>query len=314
MPVIKMQPIPEHGGPRGRGAEGPFVSPFAQGGLNKSLGFSVRSRSIRSRSDMAQTHELTQRSERARDIARSVVGHHSLNSHVAFGKPGNGTLEKAGCRIAGLVGQDFDVRYARSIVDANVRKLPTDAAIRITATIAGDSMPDSTFNLAQFLDVDMNEFTRLCALITNHRLTRVQAIKPRDTAFFCDSRNGSSATTDFRSDPIVSPTLAAQALDARLQFISHRCRHSSGTRRSVGQAGVALKTVSLDPFKDRRSRYPQRGSDIVRGFPLLESSHNRQSTTPRQLGVLMAHHATFSQQAADPHLRRGIRNLLREHG
>lgn len=313
MPIVAVQPVPQPRCAGHRRLERTRVGPFVQRGLNEALGLTVRARRIRTRSNVPQAHQLTKRSKCSREICRSVVGHNALDAHTAFCKPRDRTLQKAGGSITCFVGQDLDVRYARSVVDADVSKFPTNAAIRAAAPVAGDPMPDSTLNFPQFLDVNMNELSGSCTLVANHRLTRVQAIELCDTALFCNARHRSATPPDLRGNAVVGPTLTTKFFDARPQRIGHCRRHRGRPGSTIGHARLALQTVTLNPFEDRRASKAQRLGDPFGRFSPFEPSHDCQPTSLRQLCVLMAHHQTFSREGADPDLREGIRNLLREH-
>jgi hypothetical protein len=174
-------------------------------------------------------------------------------------------------------------------------------------------MPNTSVDSTQFLDVDVNEFYRLGSLITNHRLTRVHAIEPRDSAFFGNPGYRSATTTNFCSDAIVGPALPAKLLNSRFQLIRHRRRHFNRARRAIAHSGLTLKSISLKPLKDCRSRKSEGFGNLLSCLAPLVPSNDCQSTPLRKLRVLMARHATFSQEAADPHLRQGVRNLLRDY-
>ena len=294
MPVVAMEPFPKHRCASSRRGERPFVSPFAQGGLNKAFGLAVCSRSVRTCSNMAHAHMSADLAKSARNVRRPVIGHHAFNANAAFGKPCDCALNKCRSCRATFVFENLYICNARSIIDANMCKFPTDSSISIAVTIAGDSVPDSSVNSTQFLDIDMDKFSGLSAFVTNHRLTRVHTVEPRDTTLFRNSRNSSSTATNFFSDTIVRPALPAQTLHSFFQVIRHRRRHLLGSRSAIGHPVFALKAISLDPFEDRRSSNSKSFGDLMSSLATFKSSHDRQSPALRKLGVFMAHHTTFS--------------------
>jgi len=312
MPVVAVQPLPEHRRSRSRRGERQRVGPFAQRRLDETLCLTIRARRVRPGADMAQPHQSADGLERPRTVGCTVVRHYPLNANAAIGEPCHCTLQKAGRSVTSFVVKNFDVRYAGSVVDANMREFPADSPVG-SMTYAGDSMPDSPLNSPQFLDVDVNEFSGLRPLITNHRLTRVQPVQPRNTSFFCNSRYRSSAPTDLCCNPIVRPAAPTQTFDSSFEFFRHSRWHSVRTAAAIGHAGFAFRSITLDPLEDRRSSKTQRRSNLMGRLAALEPTYDGQAAPFRQLGVLMAHHASFSQEAEDPHLREGIRNLPREH-
>ncbi len=313
VPIVAMQPLPEHGCASRRRRKRTFVSPFTKRSLNKAFGSPIRTRSVRARSNVSNSHVPANLAKGARDVRRAIVGHNALNSNAALCEPSDCALNKCRRSQTALVIEDLHICNARGIVNAYVSELPANSSVRISTSIAGDSMPNTSVNSTQFLDVDVNEFSRLGSLITNHRLTRVHAIEPRDSAFFGNPGNRSTAATNFCSDAIVGPALPAKLLNSRFQLIRHRRRHFNRARRAIAHSGLTLKSIALDPLKDGRSRKSKGFGNLLSCLAPLVPPNDCQSTPLRKLRVLMAHHTTFSQEAADPHLQQGVRNLLRDY-
>jgi hypothetical protein len=314
MPVIAVQPLPQVCCSGSGAAERAFIGPLSQGCLDEALCLAVGARSIGPCSDVPDAHVAADLTKRAREIRRSVIRHDSFDANSTIGEPSHSALHKCCRRVATFVFENFDIGNARSVIDANVGTFPARSAMTgLPAAVAGDAMSDTVLDAAELLDVDVNKLAGRRAFVSDHRLRRVQAVKPIDAAFTRNSSDRSLAAPDRSCDPGVGPALPSQPFHAHFKLIRHRGRHLSRPRRAVGQTGFARETMPLDPFEDRRSRYAQGGGDFVSRLAPVESPHDRQPAALRQLGVLMAHHAKFSQETTDPHLREGVRNLLRDH-
>lgn len=69
---------------------------------------------------------------------------------------------------------DLGVSKSGVVVDGQVQGLPADAAARtLSGAVAGDAMPDA-LEAAEFLDVDVDQFARLVALVATHGLGRFE--------------------------------------------------------------------------------------------------------------------------------------------
>jgi hypothetical protein len=309
-----MKPLAEHCCAGSGASKRTFVRPFTHRGLDEAFSLAVRARGVRTSANVTNAEMLTKATKRARKIRGSIVRHYALDTHAAIGKPRNSSLHKRRSRVCTLVLKDLDICNARSVIDANVGEFPTaPTMIGLTAAISGNSMANTVLNPTQFLDVDVHEFAGLRAFVTDYRFTRVQAIESRNAALLCDTSNGSSAAANFRGNAIVGPALPAQPLHSHFHFIGHRRWHFIGPRRAIGHAAFTLESIPLNPLEDRRPCDSQGLGNVLGRFAPFKPPHDRQPAALRQLSVLMAHHAKFSQEATAPHLREGVRNLLRDH-
>src|ERR1700758_795179 len=91
---------------------------------------------------MAQATARTGLAEHLAAIAAAVVGHDPLDHHAMAGKPGEGTLHKAGGGFLALVRQDFAVGQPTGVIDADMQALPTNPVMPIDRAGAapGDAM------------------------------------------------------------------------------------------------------------------------------------------------------------------------------
>src|ERR1700722_20202519 len=73
-----------------------------------------------------------------------------------------------------FVGQDFGVGDARMVVDRQMHRLPSDpAGVALAVPVASDAVTDA-IELAELLDVDVEDLARGGALITADRLGRLE--------------------------------------------------------------------------------------------------------------------------------------------
>ena len=108
-----------------------------------------------------------------------------LDADPKVGKISNGGLKEGDGALLALVGHDLHERDARSIVDADMDELPADAVVAVdhARPPSGDAVPD-TADPAELLDVDMDEFARVLALITPDRFgSSPQFVQPQPTRY-----------------------------------------------------------------------------------------------------------------------------------
>src|SRR5947209_16204484 len=127
---------------------------------------------------MLETEALAGSAEGEGFVARTVVGHHSLNLDAQAGIVSDSHLEEGDSASLFLVLHDLAERDPGGIVDADMDKLPSDsfaarAQIALASTIAGDAMADP-IELPELFDVDVDQFTRTLPLVAPHRLGRLQ--------------------------------------------------------------------------------------------------------------------------------------------
>ena len=98
-------------------------------------------------------------------VADSVVGHYAADGDAEAFVVGDRGLEEGGCAVLLLVRQDVAEGGAGVIVDADVEILPAVAApVALAGSVAGDAVARSV-EAAELLDVDVDEFARVLALV-----------------------------------------------------------------------------------------------------------------------------------------------------
>ena len=107
-------------------------------------------------------------------------------------------------------GLDLHESNPRSIVNADMDVLPTDAEVAIdhAGLSAGDAMPHRA-NAAELLDVDVDELTRVFALIAPNRFSGFQGIQLIQAEPPQNTTDSGWRDADLRSDLLSRPALAA---------------------------------------------------------------------------------------------------------
>ena len=106
-------------------------------------------------------------------IAGAVVGHHPRHLDAEAGVVGDGGREEGDGALLLLVGQDLREGQAGGVVDRDVDELPAGAARLALLRIAGDAMADA-LEAAELLDVDVDQFAGMLALVAADRLGRLE--------------------------------------------------------------------------------------------------------------------------------------------
>lgn len=125
--------------------------------------------------DVLETKALACLAEGLGTIVRAVVGHDALHfdaeAGIGGGGEGDGTLFS-------LIAHDAAEGDAGNIVDADMHEFPADAGMAIdnTGAASGDAMPYGA-DFAELFDVEMDQITRVLALMTTDRL-RLQRTQP----------------------------------------------------------------------------------------------------------------------------------------
>ena len=100
-----------------------------------------------------------------------------------------------------------------SVVDADLyilpaRPLATGARVALAGSIAGDAMADPV-ELAELFDVDVNQLTRVLALITPDWLDRLQRREPVEAQSPQDPADRRRRDADFGGDLLAGVALPA---------------------------------------------------------------------------------------------------------
>ena len=92
-----------------------------------------------------------------------------------FSVIGNGGIQEGDGALFALIGHDLHEGDARGIVNADVNVFPTDAEVAIdhARLPSGDAVPHRA-NTAELLDIDVDEFARVLALVAPDRFGWLQ--------------------------------------------------------------------------------------------------------------------------------------------
>ena len=162
---------------------------------------------------MFESELTTGLSKGSREIARAVVGHDPLDLDAQGCVIGHRRLKESDGACFSLVPHHPAKGDARRIVDADMDELPTNTEVTIdhTGLSACDPMTHGT-NPAELLDIEMDEFARILALIAANRLRleSAQLVQAQSTQ---NPTNGGRRDAGLDRDLLAGPALAAQALD-----------------------------------------------------------------------------------------------------
>ena len=145
--------------------------------------------------------------------AGAIVRHDALDLDAEASKEAQGIEEKAQAGRAFFVGQDFRVGEARVVVDRQMDILPADAAgVALAGPVAGDPVTDP-IELAQLLDVDVDDLAWGGSLITADRLGRLDRRKPVEAEAPENAADGGRGNANLSGDLLAGVTPPAQSLD-----------------------------------------------------------------------------------------------------
>jgi hypothetical protein len=99
------------------------------------------------------------------------------------------------------------------VVDRQMHRLPSDpAGVALAVPVAGDAVTDA-IELAELLDVDVEDLARGGALITADRLGRLERGQAVEAQPFQDAADGGGRNADFGGDLLACTAVPTQSLD-----------------------------------------------------------------------------------------------------
>ena len=121
------------------------------------------------------------------------------------------------CAGGFLVWQDLGEGHARSVVNADVDELPAEPfaarpSVALTPAVAGDAVSD-LLEAAELLDVEMDHLAGMGALVTAHRLGRLERFQRVEAQAAQDAADRGRRDADFSGDLGAGVALATQGLD-----------------------------------------------------------------------------------------------------
>ena len=101
------------------------------------------------------------------------------------------------------------------VVDRQMHIFPADpAGVALAGAVAGDAVADA-IELAELLDVDVDDLAGRCALVAADRLGRLERRKPVEAQALQDAADGGGRNADLGGDLLAGVALPAQSLDRR---------------------------------------------------------------------------------------------------
>ena len=99
------------------------------------------------------------------------------------------------------------------VVDRQMHIFPANpAGVALADPVAGDPVTDP-IELAELLDVDMDDLAGRGAFIAADRLGRLEPLQPIEAQAFEDATDGGDRDADFRGDLLAGVALPAQSLN-----------------------------------------------------------------------------------------------------
>src|SRR6516162_9361046 len=162
---------------------------------------------------------------------------------------GNGGHQECDSALFALVGHHLDERDPRGIVNADMDVLPTDAQVAIdhSGLSAGDAMSHGA-DAAELLDVDVDELTRVFALIAPDRFSRLQGTQLIQADPTQNTTDSSWRDAGLGSDLLARPALAAQPFDLFDNSLQCRPAQPMRSRRTVLQSCQSFAAITLNPL------------------------------------------------------------------
>jgi len=288
--VVVAEPVGHGSGSVKRCFERSCIDPFAQARLDEAFGLAVGARRVGPCALVANTGFGKHVAEAMALIGRPIVGHHPLDGNAVPRDEGECPSEE-GCRACRLlVGQDFGVGEARSIVDSDMKGFPSCAALRALAhAVAGDAVADAV-DPAELFRVDVDQFARMFAFVADDGrpdLESRQSVKPAAAQNKSNRRDRPPHLPGYGGP---GQALAAQSLDLVFSRRHQPGRARARTRRAIHQAGFAFRPIAIPPFA-HRLRIDRNGSRDRGNCPASFKAFDHQhSTTRRGSGILMNVH------------------------
>jgi hypothetical protein len=218
MPVIFKYIVRQAGVAFVAGLVATAVSPLSGQGLDEAFGLAVGLRPVRPGEAVFDAVPLASSRKGMGVVAGAVIGEHLGDLDAVEGIKGEGLLQSGDGAGDLFVGMDAGEAQAAMIVNGDVQRLDTGAFAAV-GPVAGATNA-GTHEAAEFLDVQVDQFTRLLALVADGRWSlgfeELQAVKSVSTQ---DPADGGFGDWHEHQDMRVGLPLPAQRDDLRFEFI-----------------------------------------------------------------------------------------------
>ena len=155
------------------------VGPLADGGLDKSLRFSIGARSIGSCEAMPDVLLAQCLPKRDAAVARAIIGEHALDGEAEAGEVRLSQVKEARGRLMGLIGHEGREADPGVVIDGHMQILPAGTArpfLRLPGNAAA-GLADA----GQTLDIEVDHVAGVLVFVAHHgrrRVQRGQAVEP----------------------------------------------------------------------------------------------------------------------------------------
>jgi hypothetical protein len=255
-------------------------------------------------------------------VTGSIVGEDGARLDTALTEERKGALEESYGGFLSLIGQDFQVGQARSVIDADMDKLP---ARRTTgATDSSDAVADAV-DAAQLLDVQVQELSGMFFLVASRWLGRIQSFESTQTPSGEDS--GHSRASQIQTSGDLSRD--HPPVSEFHNLIDHSgCRLPGAAMRPGGTIQQSLKpllAIAGQPLVDGSLAHSQLSCHPDHRIAPLNSIYDQGSTVRATSCIVMNVHPISPLGAeglsSNQHSRRSsdgqpllLNNLLRVSG
>jgi len=288
MPIVVVQPAGKRRRPVGRGDIRDGVGPLAEQGLDEALGLAIGAGRVGTREALGEAAGAAQGGQAVGPIGRPVVREDALHDNAASSEPGEGAPQKAGDGDGPLIRQDFGVGHAGAIINADVDKLPADAA-RPGPSVPGDAMADPA-DAAQLLDVEMEQLPRLRPFIPPAGGDRLRRPQPRQPELAQAARHRGPTQADTLRDLRPRPTPPTpQPLHLDHEPARDRAGRMVGPARPILQGQLPLRRPP-GPLPDGAIAQPEAARDRRLGFAPVDACRDQGSTVRGGSRILMNVH------------------------
>ena len=222
------------------------VGPFAQGGLNETLGFPVGAWRVDLGEDMPQAPAPASRDEGERAKHLGVVGHDAAYPYSQRGVVLRGMVEERRRAGFALVGEHLGKAHPRTIVNGHERRFPAGAPNMI-ARIAGDAM-SGTLDARQLLAVDVEQLARSGPFVAARQRRRIERRQAAQSRPCQHPRYGGPRNPQLGRDTGHRPAALAQRNDP-LRGASWKWRGASDAVASCDRKDPrSLSPIPAHPF------------------------------------------------------------------
>jgi len=221
------------------------VGPFAKSGLDKSFGFAVGARGVRTGEVMAQAEFNNSCVESVGTIAVAVVGEQATNGDAQSGVVSNGGAQEGDCASGGEVGQDLSEGNTGVVIDSDMNILPSTVMFT-SATSIGTR--NNAGEASQLLNIEVEQIARRSMLIANQRYSRLQIAHAVQTEAAENAADGSTAQASSLGNVEAGEALAPQLFDVLRQRLPGTTWRAMRTRSTIVQTRRPMLLIAAGPL------------------------------------------------------------------